>query len=59
MALTPDDLVEIHEITQREHTSFRCLDQKRWEETAPRGSVEGLTPTASWWRTDGVSSPTG
>ena len=34
MALTPDDLVEIHEITQLKHAYFRCLDQKRWEEMA-------------------------
>ncbi|WCO68493.1 nuclear transport factor 2 family protein [Iamia majanohamensis] len=34
MPLTPDDLVEIHEITQLKHAYFRCLDQKRWEEMA-------------------------
>ena len=33
--------------------------KRLWEEISPRGSVEGLQLTASWWRTDGRSSLTG
>ncbi len=32
MALTPDDLVEIHRIEQLKYRYVRCLDQKRWDE---------------------------
>ena len=34
------------------HTGYK----RTFEEIAPRGSVEGLRLTASWWSTDGVSS---
>lgn len=34
MSLSPDDLVEIHEIAQLKYAYFRCLDQKRWDEMA-------------------------
>lgn len=33
--------------------------KRLWEEISPRGSIEGLQLTASWWRTDGRSSLTG
>lgn len=36
-------------------TGYRRL----WEELSPRGAVEGLQLTASWWRTDGRSSLAG
>ena len=31
---TPDDLVEIHLISQLKYRYLRCLDQKRWQELA-------------------------
>ena len=34
------------------HTGYR----RSFEEMHPRGSIEGLTLTASWWGTDGQSS---
>lgn len=33
--------------------------KRLWEEMSPRGSIDGLQLTASWWRTDGRSSLTG
>ncbi len=33
--------------------------KRLWEEIAPRASIEGLSLTASWWRTDGRSSLVG
>lgn len=54
VALTPDDLVDIHLIERLKYAYFRCLDQKRWDEMATL-----LTPDVEATYSGGANSYSG